>query len=97
MADLKEILKYWAADREGVSVLNISDLEFDFDNGWPGTDVTPGDLPEVAITYNVTKSVTYRHPVSELGDFIFQLATVAARGPITSGEKITTLPDSTLD
>jgi hypothetical protein len=82
MAELGEIIKYWAADREGVSVLNISNIQYDFDKGWPGTDVTPGDVPEIVITYNVRKAVEFRHPASELGDFLTQLAQVASRGPL---------------
>lgn len=83
MADLKQILAYWAADREGVSVLAISDLEYDFDEGWPGTDVTPGDPPEIIIKYKITKDVIYRRDSKELGDFIAELAQVAAHGPFT--------------
>lgn len=85
MVDMNEILKYWAADREGVSVLAISEIEFDLDDGWPGTDVTPGDLPEVVVKYTVTREVVYRHPVSKLGDFISQLADVGMRGPFRRG------------
>jgi hypothetical protein len=81
MAELDEILKYWAADREGVSVLQISELKYDFDKGWPGTDVTPGDVPEIVITYSVLGHAVYRRDASELGNFIAELAEVAARGP----------------
>jgi hypothetical protein len=83
-ANLEEILRYWAADREGVPVLSITNLKFDFDEGWPGTDVTPGEMPEIIVTYDVTKHVMYRHEVTKLGDFIAELAMVARRGPFPS-------------
>lgn len=86
MADLDEILRYWAADREAVSALQITDLEFDFDSGWPGTDVTPGDPPEIVVKYSVTRHVVYRHETSKLGDFIAKLAMVARNGPFRSVE-----------
>lgn len=79
---LEDILKYWAADREGVSSLNVLSVEFDFDQGWPGTDVTPGEPPEVVIKYKIEKEVVYRHPVNELGEFIAELSQVASRGPL---------------
>lgn len=77
MGDLDEIMGFWAADREGVSVLDISNIEFDFDKGWPGTEVTPGDLPEIVIKYTVTKKVVYRREASELGTFIKELASAS--------------------
>lgn len=88
MADLDEILKYWAADREGVSALYISEVEHDFDQGWPGTDVTVGDPPEVIVKYKVTRSIVYRREASELGAFVAELAQVAARGPFKGGSGV---------
>lgn len=79
MADLAEILKYWAADREAISSLGISNVEFDFDSGWEGTDVTPGDPPEIVVKYTYTRTVVVRKKVSELGEFITELAQVARR------------------
>lgn len=85
MADLSEIIHSWAAGREGVSPFKISDVEFDFDEGWPGTDVTPGDMPEIVIKYRVHRDVIYKREVSELGDFIQELAiSVANRGTIVA-------------
>lgn len=84
VAELEEIIRYWAADREGVSVLKIENVKFNFDEGWPGTDVTPGDLPEVVVSYDVTKHEIYRHEVCDLGNFIVALAKVARRGPFKS-------------
>lgn len=83
MAELDELVKYWIADREAVSVLRISDIEFDFDEGWPGTDVTPGELPEVVIKYTVTRDVVYRRPSHELGELLMEFVSVAARGPLS--------------
>jgi hypothetical protein len=81
-ATLDKIVKQWVADREGVSVLDVTDLEYDFDEGWPGTEVTPGELPEIVIKYTIKKTQVYRHPANKLGDFIFELAKVARRGPL---------------
>lgn len=84
MADLKEILRSWAAGREGVSQLEITGIEFDFDEGWPGTDVTPGDMPEICVQYRVTRHVIYKRPVDELGDFIMELAGAMHKWPAQS-------------
>jgi hypothetical protein len=85
MADLSKVIRSWAAGREGVSQLEISHVEFDFDKGWPGTDVTPGDMPEIVIKYRVHRDVIYRREVTELGDFISELAiSVANKGTIVA-------------
>jgi hypothetical protein len=81
MPELNEILRYWAADREAVPVLNITDLTHDFDKGWGGTEETPGDPPTFVITYNVVKKQVIPIDASELGNFIMELAQVSARGP----------------
>lgn len=87
MADLMKAIRSWAAGREGVSQLDILDIEYDFDEGWPGTDVTPGDLPEVVIQYKVQKHVIYKKPVAELGDFITELAAAMANRPALSSQE----------
>lgn len=81
MPELDEILRYWAADRENVSVLNITDLAHDFDKGWGGSDVTPGDPPTFVITYNVSKKQVIQIEANNFGNFITELSKVAARGP----------------
>lgn len=82
MADLTEILRYWAADREGAPAFGISEITFDIDKGWAGTPDTPGDPAEVVVTYMVTKKQVYRVEANELGGFITELADVAGRGPL---------------
>lgn len=81
---LETALKYWAADREGVSVLEISDVQFFFDEGWGGTDVTPGDPPEFVVTYKVTPSSRYaskhiRIDNQKVGEFIGEIADTSRR------------------
>jgi hypothetical protein len=77
--ELETILKYWAADREAVPSTGIIAVEFDYDAGWPGSDVTPPEWPEIIVKYTVSKSVVYRVRVNELGGFIGELADVSSR------------------
>jgi len=79
MADLEEILAYWAADREQVLRTGISEVSFDYDQGWGGTDVTPGQEPRVIVKYTVTKQVVHYTEIGELGDFISELAFYATQ------------------
>lgn len=81
---LEKALKYWAADQEGCSVLEIYDVEFSFDPGWGGTDVTPGDPPEFVISYTVKRDP--KHGVKrisidnvDVGRFIGEIADTSRR------------------
>lgn len=79
---LEEILRAWAADRENVSRLAISDVSFDYDEGFHGTDVTPPEWPECVVKYTVKKDIIFRVDVRDLGRFVHELAKVASRGPL---------------
>jgi hypothetical protein len=79
MADLDGALKRWAADREALlddrfaSTNEISDVNLIFDEGWAGTDVTPGDPAEFRVAYTVSRRVTITIPGKELAQFIREL------------------------
>lgn len=81
MAELDEILRYWAADREAVPVLNISDVQFLYDKGWEGTDVTPGEPATVGVRYSVHRDIVHTCDFKDLAGFIAELAQVSKRGP----------------
>lgn len=79
MADLDGALRRWAADHaatafgEFVSSNDIEDVEMLFNEGWPGTDVTPGDPPEFTIRYTINKIVYVQIEGKELTKFISDL------------------------
>lgn len=79
MADLQHALRLWAADHAAkqtngfVASGEISKVQMVFDEGWAGTDVTPGDPPEFMVCYTVTKKVTVRIEGEGLTKFISEL------------------------
>lgn len=80
--DLETALKYWVADKEAISVLQVERVELIFDPGWSGTDVTPGDPPEVVIQYTIKpqdKSVRFDAKSEPLTKFIGEIAATARR------------------
>ncbi len=80
---LEAVLKYWAADKEGVPVTGISKIDFDVDTDiFMGSDVTPPEPIEIVIKYTVTKQVSYRVEVDQTGPFLIELARVVTRGPM---------------
>jgi hypothetical protein len=77
--ELEVILRHWAAKNEEVSPLEIIKVKFDFDPGWNGTDVTPGDPPELSVSYDVVQHRVITIPMNEVGPFIEQLAEIRYR------------------
>ena len=79
---LTSMLRYWAADREGVSALQITNVEFVVDPGFGGSDVTPPEPPSCCINYTVshTKMIEIDH--RNMGNFLAEIAEVASRGPL---------------
>lgn len=80
MADLNEILRAWAADQENVPRTHISNVSYDYEDGF-GTEET--SEPSVFIVkYTVIREIGHRIEIEDLGDFIGELANTMMRGPI---------------
>lgn len=78
--DLDRALKYYVADLAGVSVLEVKEASLSFDEGWPGTDVTPGEPPEVHVFYKIERrgNSSFKYTPEKLTEFIGELARVAS-------------------
>jgi len=80
----KETLRYWVSEKPGkerISPEEISDVRFNYNEGWEGTDVTPGDPPSISVSYRVSYEMTAVIPMTDLGNFINEMAKVQSRGP----------------
>lgn len=87
MADLNEILRAWVADKEGVPRTRVVHVDHEYDEGWAGTDVTPGDEGKFIVHYTVLKSEMRSFDISDLGELIADLADTMRGGPITGPVK----------
>lgn len=83
MTDLNEILRAWAADKEHVPRTQILEVDHEYDEGWGGTDVTPGDPGKFIIRYMVVREVMESVEIQDMGELISELADTLSRGPLT--------------
>lgn len=75
---LVSALTKWIAERTHLAESRITDVTLQEDEGWAGTDVTPGDPWELTVFYH--EDGKQRHidiPTGEVGPFVQRLVELA--------------------